>query len=338
VAGLVAAAVAVVARQNGFTAIFPIVVALALLSMGSLRGRNTRLGRMTARRPTLAAIGAGAVVITAFVGANSLLTTALRDATDHPAIYTELYDLGYLTVHLQRRFIPSLPRAVQPVQTVADMRGRWLPSTSIYMRWDPKLQFAPGSAPQPYDAAAAKRLDRGWRNAVLDHPLAYVEGRFGLWKRQLGIDYTPAYAMVLRTPPNPWGYGHPAVPGLSRLAARYANHWGAYPGSLTGGPLHHVWPYGICCLLGLALFPLRRFPAPVRVLGALMAAAVGLQVGLFLFAPSAQLRYELLTVYAALVGLCVAARQAWASPSRRRLRSPTSRARSAAGSGASSFS
>ena len=58
-------------------------------------------------------------------------------------------------------------------------------------------------------------------------------------------------------------------------------------------------------------FLLPRFPGPLRMVGVLMAAAVGLQVGLFFLAPSVELRFQLLTLYAAMIAVAVAARLAY---------------------------
>lgn len=313
VGGFLAAGISVAARQNGFTAVLPITVALAVPALATWREHMPAVAaEWVGRWPRTAAFACGAMVTAAFVLASTLGGAIVRDRHAYPQVYTQLYDLGYLTLAENERLMPRLSREVLPVQTPANMPGRWLPSTSIFMRWDPKQNFAPGSGSRPFTPDEAAALGRSWRRALMDHPLEYLNGRFGLWKAQLGIGYAPWYAMVLTNAANPWGYNGPAFPAASKLATRYATHWGASRGSLTGGPLQHVWMYAVCCLVAVSLL-LRRFSPPVRAVGALATAAMGLQVGLFFLAPSAQLRYELLTAYAALVVICVGARLAIAA-------------------------
>lgn len=261
-----------------------------------------------ARAPRWVVSGAVGVAATAVLLAGTLgLTSAARDRAAHPQIYTYLYDLGYLTQHGDRRVIPPLPREAQPVQTVAEVRDRWRPTTSIYTRWFPERGEEMGLR-LFYTNAEAERLAAAWGSAIRADPLGYLRGRFGLWRRQIGIGHTPDYAMILATPANPVGYREPAFSALSDAAADYASHWGSGPGveSRGGGPLHHVWIYLLACMAG-SLLALPRFPAAVRMAATLPLAGLGLQVGLFFLAPSVQFRYELLTVYAGLASVALLA-------------------------------
>lgn len=86
--------------------------------------------------------------------------------------------------------------------------------------------------------------------------------------------------------------------------------WGIGPETSTvGGAIHHAWIYLLVCLLGL-LLAMPRFTLRVRLAAALPAAAIGLQAGLFFMAPSAQWRFQLLTVYAAMIVVVFAVRLA----------------------------
>lgn len=306
VLAVIAAATAIAARQNGFTAVLPIAVALTPTALGLVRG-PARLRALAGRRPRATAITVATLATVGALGGTVVAAKLVVDNPRHPQIWTQLYDLGYLTLQRDEQLIPSLPRTHQPVQTPAEVRDRWQNTTSIFMRFDPDLNFAPGSAPKALTDDMAVKIGDAWRTAIVESPVDYIRGRFGLWKRQLGIGHAPWYSMVLENQPNPWGYDGPAFPELGELAADYANHWGAWPGSLTGGTVHHVWIYLLVAVFGLA-FALPRFPPQVRMLGALSAAAVGLQVGLFFLAPSVQLRYQTLTIYAGLIVFCAAVR------------------------------
>lgn len=302
--GTLAAAVAIAARTNGFTAACVPLIGLAYSSLVLLSGRAPLLSRP----PRWAVAGTVGVAATAFLLFGTLtLTSASRDRVAHPQIYTYLYDLGYLTLTGGRRLIPTLPREAQPVQTVAEVRDRWRPTTSIYMRWFPERGDEMGLR-LFYTDAETERLATAWRSAIRADPLSYLRGRFGLWRRQIGIGHTPGYAMILATPANPIGYRDAAFPVLSDAAVGYASLWGSGrdPETRGGGPLHHAWIYLLACAVG-ALLALPRFPPAVRMAATLPLAGIGLQVGLFFLAPSVQFRYELLTVYAGLASLTLLA-------------------------------
>jgi hypothetical protein len=314
--GVIGLGAAGAARQNGLTAILPLAGALLLPLAARLlpersRGRPTR---RLARRPAISVgiLGFAAVVVSLTV--TTLATHALQHRTEHPRLYTQLYDLGYLTLALDRRVLPRISRDALPVQTASEIRGRWLQTTSIYMRWDTDSGFVPESKPRTLTAAEAAAVGSAWRRTVTGHPGTYLAGRMGLWVRQIGIGHTPSYAMVVSSARDPWGYHRPAYPALSRAVARYAHRWGGGgpSNSLTGGAVHHVWPYLLACVVGLALLH-RRVPPPARAVGMLAAAGVGLQVGLFFLAPSVQWRYQLLAVHAGLVVSCVGGHVLWSA-------------------------
>ena len=190
---------------------------------------------------------------------------------------------------------------------VCEAGAWWRPTTSIYMRWLPERGEEMGVR-LFYTDAEAERLAAAWRSSIRDNPLGYLRGRFGLWRRQIGIGYNPEYAMVLATAANPIGYREPAFPALSDAAASYASHWGSGTGveSRGGGLLHRVWGYLLACVAG-SLLALPRFQPPLRMAAALPLAGLGLQVGLFFLAPSVQFRYELLAVYAGMTSLALLA-------------------------------
>lgn len=299
--GAALGALAVATRQNGVAAVLPVMVVLAGAGL-LLLAQTARLPTRIRSHPILSAITIG-VLATAIAGAGTLAaTSAIRSWKDYPEVYTQLWDLGYMTMERSERFIPSLPRNVAPVQTISEVRERWRPTTSIYMRWSDDFQ----TGSEPFDAETAKVLARAWRTAILDHPLTYLEGRFSLWKSQLGIGHTPWYSMVVATAQNPHGLDGPHFPALSDMAVDYATFWAAREGQLTGSTVHHAWMYLLACIAGLALLA-SRFPPQVRAVGALGAVGIGVQVGLFFLAPSVQWRYQLLTVYAGMLIVLVSA-------------------------------
>jgi hypothetical protein len=296
-AGVLVAFIAITARQNGFVAMVPVLVGLAVPALALARERG--LGPWSARRTAVTAVALGLLATFAISAASTLTDRATRDMALHPEVMTYLYDLGYLTLATDRQLIPALSRDALPAQTRAEVRERWSPSTSLYMRADPD---GGGRRRLVLSNAEVSGIEHAWRTAIRDHPGDYLQGRLGLWRRQLGIGFTPRF---VRAVPD---YQRPAFPALSDVASDYADVWDAGPESrVVGGLPHHAWMYLLVCLLGLLLL-LPRFPLAVRVAATLPAAGVGLQVGLFFLAPSVQWRYQLLTVYAAMIVLVLAGR------------------------------
>lgn len=325
--GATAALVAIAARQNAFTAVAPIMVGLAVPAVAELaRGRAHRAWIVRRRRAAALALGVGATIVA--LAGTVLAGLAVRDKASHPETYTFLYDLGHLSLAENRRFIPRLPRDVQPVQRLAEVREHWLPTSSLPLRlhgagWFNAIELlrAPAQTPLrirrfesdgtlgPVEVLAdyrdrdAARLASAWRDAVIGHPGAYLAGRMGLWRRSIGIGSPPIGVMSSKLWPNPWGYEEPSFPVLADAARGWTRTW-VDPETLTGSDIHRVWPYLLVCLLGTLLL-LRRFPAPVRTVGLLMVAVIGLQVGLFFLAPSVELRFHLLAIYGAMIAAAV---------------------------------
>jgi len=310
-AGFLLGALATSARQNGFTAVAAVYAALAAVGLPLLAGERRRWLAGARRWVAASVLGAAAAVVA--LGGTIAATAAIRSHHEYPEVYTEIWDLGYLSLKRGEQLIPSLPRDMQPTQTLAEVRDRWLPTSSLWMRWSDGLRRGPAA----YDADAAAKLREAWKDAILDHPLTYLRGRLLLWKNQLGIGYTPWKTAIVRSTPNEWGYERAAFPFLSDAAADYARFWSTDHRPLPHSLVHHAWLYLLICCAGVALL-LPRFPPATRICGLLAISGLTAQIGLFLLAPSVQWRYQLPTVYAALLVVCVAAALAWRAHRARR--------------------
>ncbi len=296
--GVVLTVVATSSRQNGVTAVVPIAVALAVAAL-RLLPPDSALARLSGTRAALVALAAGVAVTAAGLAVSVVGTSAVTRVEEHPEVYTQGWDLGYMTVERDEQMIPSLPRAMLPTQTIAEVRERWSPTTSLYMRFDRTLT----KGPELFDEAAARRLSDAWRTAIEEHPLLYLRGRFGLWTRQLGIGDTPWHTWIEGMAANDFGYDETAFPGLTRTAVDYARFWSV--DGPANGFIYRAYLFLLLCCGGLVLLS-RRFPLAVRMIGLLAAAGITAQLGLFLLAPSVQWRYQLLTVYAGFAAVCVA--------------------------------
>jgi hypothetical protein len=301
-AGALATVAAVATRQNGFSAAFAIFVGLAAPALMLLREHG--LAPSLTRRALLGAgtIGLAATLLAmAAVGTSDRLT---RERALHPEVVTYLYDIGYLTLREDRRIIPPMSYTAVLAQTPDEVRERWLPTTALFMRADP----ASKRTRYLLTDAEVDTIGDTWRAAVTNSPLWYLNGRFALWRRQVGIGHTPAYTRAPEVDSTVQLAQHPALPRLAAAATDYAQIWGSGDDDDTrGGVVHHAWVYLLACLLGLALV-LPRFPATVRVVASLPAAAIGLQAGLFITAPSVQWRFQLLVAYAGVIVLMVMAK------------------------------
>jgi len=308
VAGVAAASVAITARQNGFTAIAAVLVGLAAAALAVLRGSG-RAPWLT-RRPIASATALGLTVTLSVVALAGLSDRVVRERALHPEVVTYLYDLGYLTLHEDRQLIPSMAYTAVLAQTPSEVRERWRPWTAIYMRADPESAQGRSRTRPVLTDEEVDLVGRAWREAVSDEPGRYLLGRLGLWRRQIGLGYTPLYARAPESDRAAYGYERPTFPALSTAATDYAQLWGSRDeATTTGGVIHHAWVYLLICAIGLML-ALPRFPFPVRIVAALPAAGIGLQVGLFFTAPSVHWRYQLLTVYAAMLLIVIATKMA----------------------------
>lgn len=243
VGGCIAAAIAIAARQNGFTAVAPLLVGLAVPAIELLRERRSAR-RLTRRRLAVSAgaagVGATMLILVTVLGVGAMV----RDRAAYPETYTYLYDLGYLTRLTDEQLIPRLSREALPVQTPAEVRERWRSTSSTHMRADPNGRtFAESGVRALLTRDEAERLAQAWRDAVREHPLDYLRGRLGLWTRQIGIRHTPPYAWAPVPTQGSYGYEAPAFPALSDLATDYASRWAGAEGGLGGGALHHAWAY-----------------------------------------------------------------------------------------------
>lgn len=301
-AGVVLAALATTARQNGVTAVWPIMIALAAVGIRLLAIRYESPRALAHRR--VLAIVTGSVLTLGALGVMLIGTSAVTRVREYPEVYTQLWDLGYMTVQRDERMIPVLPASMQPAQTIAEVRERWQPTDSIYMRFDRALT----QGAEIYSDAAAAKLRAAWLDAIEDHPFLYLRGRLDSWRHQLGIGFTPPYTHVAVPPPNQWNY-RPALAGLSQAVIDYAGWWEVGHGP-TNGIVYHAWIYLLLSVGGLVLL-LPRFSAGARMIGLFAAASVSSQVGLFFLSPAAHWRYQLLTVYAGMVVFCVAVPMLW---------------------------
>lgn len=91
------------------------------------------------------------------------------------------------------------------------------------MRADPRgAGFAETGVRIALTDGEVSRLAAAWREAVLDHPGQYLQGRLGLWTRQIGIGHTSLYTRAAPQVPTDPPEEAAAFPSLSAAATDYA--------------------------------------------------------------------------------------------------------------------
>ena len=287
---LVAAWLTLAARQNAATGVFlALAVLVALLPLAWLH----RGGRV---RRTVVALAAGAALTVAMMVTQVAAGAALSVDDVAPEQIVYIYDLGALSVRDQaNRFPPSVveDRSAEAVTT------RWNPDSVVQLVW------APGApvAETPLSPEQLAALSDRWRDEITGEPLEYLDVRWELLKRNLGLTAPTQYVYHPRVDENQWGYA-PTFAGLNADAKQYVEAFANR--LLEGSVLHRSWIYLLLALAGAALL-LRRRPA----LALLSVSALGLtallhQVGLFFGTPQNGYRLEFNVTVTALLVAAVA--------------------------------
>jgi hypothetical protein len=137
------------------------------------------------------------------------------------------------------------------------------------------------------------KLADSWRDAVLKHPVAYLQHRASfLWNLLTNRNLT-MWAVELQT-------GKPVLEGRPAFAAFKSLHDALYP-----TPIFRAWPWLLACLAFIALAWRRReTPSGVFVM-AICGSAVTYVLTFFLVGVASDFRYAYWAVLAAMAALPV---------------------------------
>jgi hypothetical protein len=285
VAALVVAWLSLATRQNAAPAVVLPLIVVAVLVLTRWPRRANRLAGSGRRRVAVVAVISGSVIAGLCVGSQLLLYDAANVANVHPETQLYTYDLAAISRDEDRNLFPK---------DVVRTRGMKL----IDLNWNPDSMLAyiigPNRLTDPYlSPSHASSMGRSWKDAIVDHPLDYVNERFGLFARQLGIThgvYAPFHPGI---DANPFGYTI-LFTGLNTTALDYLAAFGGR--NLVGGPMYDAWIYLLVGLIATIVLLRRASDEPVRLVGVLGLSIATYQIGLWLLAPAISYRLEYPTV------------------------------------------
>ena len=254
------------ARQNAAPACAVLVFAMCWSIYPTNAYRPGTRGTLV--RVLKASTLSGLVVIVLF-GSQALMRRAFDVRVSHieQAIY--IYDLAAISVEEGEVL---LDREAFPAQDLAVLKKSFDASS-----FEP-LVFGPNAIiPYPVTGDAVEALQEQWIDALLSHPLSYLEERATVWLRQISIAEPSRWIVHPGIDPNEWGYAatFPAIDdGIQRYVRFFASN-----DRLAGGVVHLVWIYLL--VIGGGLWYLRSASPRRRSLGWVCAAALAYQASLF---------------------------------------------------------
>jgi len=285
VVAVVAAWLTLAARQNAAPAI---VLGLAVLVALSFRRRRMVVGLV-----------GGALATVVLMATQMMLSQILTVRDVAPEQVTYVYDLGALSVRDRENHFPP---AVVRDRSAEAVTARWNPDSVVGLMWtsDAPIQ------PTPLSGAKLDALGEAWREEVADEPLEYLDVRWDLLMRNLGIAAPTQWVYHPGIDANDWGY-QPTFASANATAKDYVEAFAINGERLDGGILHRTWIYLLLATVGggLLLWRGRRTMALVAV-GVLALTALAHQVGLLLGTPQNGYRLEFNVTVVALLAAAVA--------------------------------
>ena len=275
--------VALVSRQNAAPAV---VLGCVLVAGMALERRR--------RRGVLVATAAGVALTGALMLLQVSITRAIAPADSNPEQYVFVYDLGAVSVSTGENLFPA---DVVPDRRLESIETHWIADSVLPM-------VVPADAPLKAFLPAGKvdSLRAAWRDAILDHPGAYLDARWTLWLRQIALTRVPRQVY------------HPGIDqSFLGITPRFPDLFEAgldYLDALTinsqydGSVIFTTWIYLLiaiaCAAVWLAGRPRTWIAA---VVAGFALSAITYQIGLFFGAMSVYLRFEYPAVLVGVVSL-----------------------------------
>lgn len=238
-----------------FDAIAPVGVMLFMLAVTSMGPALWRRGIVRPRATLIASfiIALGAVlVVGAIVRAGNEAMTVRNLHPSHVFLYQ---DLMSVSIQVGEVRVPRYIADENPGLTVEQLQAAYAEHTcNAFLRI---INNRSGDAPyrlrRPSNDAEAKQFAQAWRRAVLDHPMAYAQGRLGIVAPLLGLTDQPHFPYYVGVAENSLGLTIEQTP-VQALAETYAHFW-AYDVKV----FHRPWLY-IMVLLAVFAAGWRRTP------------------------------------------------------------------------------
>ena len=246
-------------RQNAAAAVVMPLIALVVVLGAMWRDRRADWPRSlsTRTRRGVGAVVAAVGLTVVLMGTQYVANAALGTWDGNPEQTLFVHDLAHMSV---REDTNLLPRQVLRDRSMRTLDARYDPDAFIYA-----LGYVPDAPLRfPLSASADSALRKAWREAIVDHPLAYLDTRWDLWLRQLSIGHKAIWSYHTRIDPNPYGYAI-RFPAYNEGVKDYLDGF-ADQANDGRGLFYSVWVYVLVAFAaGLALLRWGRSPGLLAV-------------------------------------------------------------------------
>lgn len=280
------------ARHNAIVALPPLLVWLAH-SFVIVR-RKTRWSTF---RRALVAAGAASLLI---YFANSLISNRLTSIRSQLWQGMAVFDIAGISVRTGQLLFPDDLELAHHQFTQADLKRAFKSNSAgpLYRGWKDRSAIGTNRFKQVQDEQTLERLTVLWKNAILEHPGAYLAHRWAFFSHFIGwadapVD-TPIYGL----------YGPRIVEndlGLVFHPSELNEKITAWLIALSETRIYRVWVYLLALLVFAALGTIRYVRRGAPILLALSASALLYEGAYFVAAGSGNFRYSLWPILATLL-------------------------------------
>ncbi len=275
----------ILTRQNAAAlAFFPFVAMFVEILRRRRPGTN-------ARRRLFGSVGLSVAVCIATL-AMAVVVQRVAGVTDaRPEVPLYAFDLAGMSLEEGEIL---LAEDVFPSQDLDRLRARWDPDDVVNIllpMTDRPVRAFGASAP------VIDHLERSWRDAVLDHPAAYLRVRTNLFLRLIGVTAPPRLVMHVGIDQNRYGFTL-ASPSANETMRDYVAAFAPSPNFAEGSDLFRPWPYLLIGLFAAVVLLRRRAGSPSssstagRVVASMVLGALAYESTFFFLAPGQGYRYS----------------------------------------------
>jgi hypothetical protein len=281
-------------RQNAAAAVVLACIVMAALVLERRRERRDGGVSSSPVRRLIVATAVGVALTFALVGTQFAGSAVIGVHNSHPEYPLYLYDVAAISARERENLFP---REVLPQRGIRVIDANYHIDSMLAWGYLPNSPFK-----VPLSEPAGRALADSWREAVLDHPLAYLDARVDLWLRQISVTRDAMWIYHPVIDPNTRGLVV-EFPELNRIANDYEQAFAN--DNLDGGAVFTVWAYLIVALTTAIVLLRRRRGWALTTVGALAVAALTYQIGLFIGAMGTQYRFELPAVVIGMLGAAI---------------------------------
>lgn len=249
------------------------------------------------RRRRMAGVAAALAVVLLGIGLHALAGPGGdRVGADQ---YRQALDIGRVSAITNENLMPREVADTDLGQVVL-----WVSPESSRGFFDDRL--GPRGA-APLTGAQREALAEGWRDVVREEPVAWLESRFDVLGRSVGVTSRGRQVFQPRIEANALGFA-PRFPSLDDAATGYVEAFVADDALMWGGVLHEPWLYLLLAVAGGAVLVRRRSPELVAA-GIAGFSAAAHQLDLLLWAPEVLFTQQVVVLPAGLLVAAVALRR-----------------------------